>query len=203
MLDWLCTKMAKPPTIIVPGRNSAAPSVSPKPVFALVTTKTGITGRKTGVALNTGSSPRITGFPLTAAASVSREHTPCVQSVKDTTPALRRLDRNDYGCVTAPARQISIRWPTSPPWRLRWPPFCTVLTPTVLPNSFGVPPDLPVPYLFQARGLPRYGFCALEIPLNSFASHLPVCRLLLPTVLLISYCVIMVIDLKGGKVYVI
>ena len=164
MLDWLCTKMAKPPTIIVPGRNSAAPSVSPKPVFALVTTKTGITGRKTGVALNTGSSPRITGFPLTAAASVSREHTPCVQSVKDTTPALRRLDRNDYGCVTAPARQISIRWPTSPPWRLRWPPFCTVLTPTVLPNGFGVPPDLPVPYLFQARGLPRYGFCALEMP---------------------------------------
>ena len=112
--DWPCTKMAKPPTIIVPGRNSAAPSVSPKPVFALVTTKTGITGRKTGVALNTGSSPRITDFPLTAAASVSREHTPCVQSVKDTTPALRHLGRNDYGCVTAPARQTSIRWPTSP-----------------------------------------------------------------------------------------
>ena len=48
MLDWLCTKMAKPPTIIVPGRNSAAHSVSPKPAFALVTTKTGITGRKIG-----------------------------------------------------------------------------------------------------------------------------------------------------------
>ena len=29
-------------------RNSAVPSVSPRPVFALVTTKTGITGRKTG-----------------------------------------------------------------------------------------------------------------------------------------------------------
>ena len=76
MLDWLCTKMARPPTIIVPGRNSAAPSASPKPVFALATTKTGITGRKTGGALNTGSPPRITDFPLTAAASVSREHTP-------------------------------------------------------------------------------------------------------------------------------
>ena len=107
---------------------------------------------------------RITGFPLTAAASVSREHTPCVQSVKDTTPALRRLDRNDYGCATAQARQTSTHWPTSPPWRLHWPPFCMVLTPTVLPNSFGVPPDLPVPYLFQARGLPRCGFCALEMP---------------------------------------
>lgn len=111
---WLCTKMAKPPTIIVPGRNSAAPSASPKPVFALVTTKTGITGRKTGAVRNTRPFQTITGFPLTAAASVSREHTPCVQSAKDTTPALRRLDRNDYGCVTVPARQISIRWPTSP-----------------------------------------------------------------------------------------
>ena len=44
------------------GRNTAAPSASPKPVFALVTTKTGITGRRTGAALNTGSSPRITDF---------------------------------------------------------------------------------------------------------------------------------------------
>ena len=35
---------------------------------------------------------------------------------------------------------------------------------TVLPNSFGVPPDLSFPYLLQARGLPRYGFCALETP---------------------------------------
>ena len=39
-----------------------------------------------------------------------------------------------------------------------------VLTPTVLPSSFGVPPDLSFPYLLQARGLPRYGFCALEMP---------------------------------------
>ena len=93
----------------------AAHSVSPKPAFALVTTKTGITGRKTGVALNTGSSPRITGFPLTVAASVSREHTPCVQSASVTIPALRRLDRNGCGCATAPARQTSTHWPTSPP----------------------------------------------------------------------------------------
>jgi hypothetical protein len=45
-----------------------------------------------------------------------------------------------------------------------WPLFCTALTPTVLPNSFGVPPDLSFPYLLQAQGLPRYGFCALEMP---------------------------------------
>ena len=48
-----------------------------------------------------------------------------------------------------------------------------VLTPTVLPNSFGVPPDLSFSCLLQVRGLPRYGFCALEMPLNSFDSHLP------------------------------
>ena len=62
------------------------------------------------------------------------------------------------------ARRTSIRWPTSPLWLLRWPLFCPALTPTVLPNSFGVPPDLPFPYLFQVRGLPRYSFCALEMP---------------------------------------
>ena len=56
-LGWLCTRMAKPPTMIVPGRNSAARSASPKPVFALATTKTGTTERKTGAARNTGSLP--------------------------------------------------------------------------------------------------------------------------------------------------
>ena len=111
MLDWLCTRMAKPPTMDVHARNSAVPSVSPKPVFALVTTKTGITGRRTGVALNTGSSPRITGFPLTAAASVSREHTPCVQSASVTIPVSNPQVRNACGCATAPARQTSTHGP--------------------------------------------------------------------------------------------
>ena len=86
-----------------------------KPVFALVTTKTGITGRKTGVALNTGSSPRITGFPLTVAASVSREHTPCVQSVSVTILASNPQVRNGCGCAMEPARQTSIRWLISLP----------------------------------------------------------------------------------------
>ena len=61
-----------------------------------------------------------------------------------------------------------------------------VLTPTVLPNSFSVLPDLSFPYLFQVRGLPRYGFCALEMP---GALLIPICLVrglrLLP-VLLIS-----------------
>ena len=160
-----CTKMARPPMAEGEfGRNSAVRSASPKPVFALAATRIGITARKTEAARNIRPFQMITDFPLTAAASVSREHTPCIQSVSVTIPALRRLDRNDYGCVTAQARQTSTHWPTSPPWRLRWPPFCMVLTPTVLPNSFGVPPDLPVPYLLQARGSPCYGFCALEMP---------------------------------------
>ena len=161
MLDWLCTKMAKPPTIIVPGRNSAAHSVSPKPVFALVTTKTGITGRKTGVALNTGSSPRITGFPLTVAASVSREHTPCVQSVSVTIPALRRLDRNGCGCATAQARRTSIHWPISPLRLLRWPPFCTALTPTAHPNHSGEALKVCSHTAFFARFSTGLVFCAL------------------------------------------
>ena len=61
-----------------------------------------------------------------------------------------------------------------------------VLTPTVLPNSFGVPPDLSFPYLFQARGLPRYGFCALEMPQALLIPICLVCGLLLLPVLLIA-----------------
>lgn len=127
-----------------------------------------------------------TGFPLAAAVSILNGLTPCVQSAKDTIPASNPQVRNGCGCAAAQARRTSTRWLISLPWQLRWPPFCTALTPTVLPNSFGVPPDLPFPYLFQVRGLPRYGFCALEMPLNSFVSHLPVCGLLLLPVLLIS-----------------
>ena len=148
----------------VPGRNSAAHSVSPKPVFALATTKTGTTARKTGAARNTRPFQTITGFPLTAAASILNGLTPCGRSVSVTIPASNPQVRNACGCAMEPARQTSTHWLIFPLWQLRWPPFCTALTPIVLPNSFGVPPDLSFPYLFQARGLPRYGFCALETP---------------------------------------
>ena len=106
--------MAKPPTIIVPGRNSAAPSASPRLVFAPVTTKTGTMGRKTGAARNIKSFPMTTDFPLTVAASVSREHTPCVQSASVTILASNPQVRNGCGCVTETAQQTSIHWPTSP-----------------------------------------------------------------------------------------
>ena len=163
-LGWLCTRMARPPTMGVPARNTAAPSASLRLVFALAATRIGTTARRTGAARNTRPFPMTTGFPLTAAVSILNGLTPCGRSVSVTIPASNPQVRNGCGCVTETARQTSIRWPTSPLWLLRWPPFCTALTPTVLPNSFGVPPDLPFPYLFQVRGLPRYGFCALETP---------------------------------------
>ena len=129
-------------------RNSAVPSASPRLVFALAATRIGTTARKTGAARNTRPFQQTTDFPLTAAVSILNGLTPCGQSAKDTIPASNPQIRNGCGCVTETARQTSIRWPISLPWRLRWPPFCLALTPTVLPNRFGVPPDLPFPYLF-------------------------------------------------------
>ena len=96
-------------------RNSAAHSVSPKPVFALATTRTGITGRKTGAARNIRPFQTITDFPLTAAASVSRGHTPCVQSASVTILASNPQARNGCGCAMKPARRTSIRWLISLP----------------------------------------------------------------------------------------
>ena len=96
------------------GRNTAAPSASPKPAFAPATTKTGTMGRKTRVVPSIRPFQQTTDFPLTGNACVLSVSMPCVQSVKDTTPALRRLGRNDYGCAMEPARQTSIRWLISP-----------------------------------------------------------------------------------------
>ena len=109
-----CTKMAKPPTIIVPGRNTAARSVNPKPANVPATTRTGITGRKTGAARNTRPFQTITGFPLTGNACVLSVSMPCVQSVSVAIPVSNPQVRNGCGCVAEPARQTSIRWPTSP-----------------------------------------------------------------------------------------
>ena len=87
MLGWLCTRMARPPTMGVPARNAAAPSASPKPVFAPVTTKTGTTARRTGAARDTRPFQTITDFSLTAAVSISSGLTPCGRSVSVTIPA--------------------------------------------------------------------------------------------------------------------
>ena len=98
----------------VPARNTAARSASPRPAFAPATTKTGTTARKTGAARNIKPFPMTTDFPLTVAASVSREHTPCVQSASVTILASNPQVRNGCGCAMETARQTSIRWPTSP-----------------------------------------------------------------------------------------
>ena len=73
------------------------------------------TARKTEAARNIKPFPMTTDFPLTVAASVSREHTPCVQSVSVTIPASNPQVRNGCGCAMEPARQTSIRWLISLP----------------------------------------------------------------------------------------
>ena len=114
--DWLCTRMAKPLMAEgESGRNTAAPSASPSPVFALVTTKTGTTARKTGAVRNIRPFPMTTGFPLTAAVSISSGLTPCGRSVSVTIPASNPQVRNGRGCATASARRTSTHWLISMP----------------------------------------------------------------------------------------
>ena len=135
--DCLCTRMARPPTTIVPARNSAVPSANPKRARVPAATKIGTTRRKTGAALNTRPFQTITGFPLTADASVSRGHTPCGRSASVTIPASNPQVKNGCECATAQARRTSTHWLISLPWRLRWPPFYMVLTPTAHPDHLG------------------------------------------------------------------
>ncbi len=132
-----CTRMARPPTMGVPARNTAVPSASPKPVFALVTTKTGTTARRTGAARDTRLFQTITDFSLTAAVSISSGLTPCGRSVSVTIPASNPQVRNGCGRATAQVQRISTHWLTSLLWLLLWPPFCPALTPTVHPNHPG------------------------------------------------------------------
>ena len=104
----LCSRMARPPMAEGgSGRNTAAPSASPKPVFALVTTKTGTTGRRTEAARNTRPFQTITDFPLTAAVSILNGLTPCGRSVSVTIPASNPQVRNGCGCAMAQARRTS------------------------------------------------------------------------------------------------
>ena len=112
---WLCTRMARPPTMGVPGRNSAAPSASPKPVFALVTTKTGTTARGTGDAPNIRPFQQTTDFPLTGNACILSVSMPCVQSVSVITPALRHLVKKGSGFEMAAVLLISTHWLISLP----------------------------------------------------------------------------------------
>ena len=109
-----CTRTAKRPTMGVPARNTAVRFASPKAVFALVATRIGTTARRIGAARNIRPFPMTTGFPLTAAASTLNGLTPCGQSASVTILASNPQVRNSCECAMEPARQTSIRWPTSP-----------------------------------------------------------------------------------------
>lgn len=114
--DWPCTKMARPPMAEGgSGRNTAAPSASPKPVFALVTTKTGTTARGTGAAPNIRPFQQTTDFPLTGNACILSVSMPCVQSVSVITPALRHLVKKGSGFEMAAVLLISTHWLISLP----------------------------------------------------------------------------------------
>ena len=114
--DWLCTKMARPPMAEGGfGRNTAARSASLRPVFALVTTRIGTMGRKTGAAPSIRPFQQTTDFPLTGNACVLSVSTPCVQSVSVTIPVSNPQVRNDCGCAMAQAQRTSTRWLISPP----------------------------------------------------------------------------------------
>ena len=113
-LGWLCTRMARPPTMGVPARNTAAPSASLRLVFALAATRIGTTARRTGAARNIRPFPMTTDFPLTAAVSTLNGLTPCGRSVNVTILVSNPQVRNGCGCVTAQAQRTSIRWLISP-----------------------------------------------------------------------------------------
>ena len=113
---WLCTRMVRPPMAKGgSGRNTAAPSASPKPVFALVTTKTGTTARGTGDAPNIRPFQQTTDFPLTGNACILSVSMPCVQSVSVITPALRHLVKKGSGFEMAAVLLISTHWLISLP----------------------------------------------------------------------------------------
>ena len=88
-------------------RNTAAPSTSPKPVLALVTTKTGAMGRKTGAAPSIRPFQHTTDFPLTGNACVLNVSMLCVQKVSVIIPVLRHLVKKDFGFEMAAVLLIS------------------------------------------------------------------------------------------------
>ena len=66
------------------GRNTAAPSASPKPVFAPAITRTGITARRTVAVPSIRPFQQTTDFPLTGNACVLSVSMLCVQNVSVT-----------------------------------------------------------------------------------------------------------------------
>ena len=89
------------------GRNTAAPSASPKPVFAPAITITGITARRTVAVPSIRPFQQTTDFPLTGNACVLSVSMLCVQNVSVTIPVLRHLVKKDFGFEMAAVLLIS------------------------------------------------------------------------------------------------
>ena len=111
----LCTKTANSLIMAELVRNTAVRSDDLKHPSVLAITSVGTMERKIVAVPNMLLFLMITDFPLTVAASVSRGHTPCVQSASVTIPASNPQVRNGCGCAMEPARQTSIRWLISLP----------------------------------------------------------------------------------------
>lgn len=89
------------------GRNTAAPSASPKPVFAPAITRTGITARRTVAVPSIRPFQQTTDFPLTGNACILSVSMLCVQNVSVTIPVLRHLVKKDFGFEMAAVLLIS------------------------------------------------------------------------------------------------
>lgn len=114
--------------------------------------------------------PQTTGFPLTAAVSISNEHMLCGQSVSAIIPASNLRGRNGCRYATAQVRQNSIHWHISLHWRLPWPLFCLVRTPAAQQNPSDGLPDHPQYCLSQSRLSAGTGFCT---PFSGHSAFLP------------------------------
>ena len=96
-----CTRTARRQIMVVPDKNTAVLSDSPKPDNVPAITETGITARKTEDVPNTKPFRMITDFLLTEAACRSNEPMLCGLSVNVIIHASNAPDRNASGFTTA------------------------------------------------------------------------------------------------------
>lgn len=96
-----CTRTARRQIMVVPDKNTAVLSDSPKPDNVPAITEAGITARKTEDVPNTKPFRMITDFLLTEAACRSNEPMLCGLSVNVIIHASNAPDRNASGFTTA------------------------------------------------------------------------------------------------------
>lgn len=131
----------------VPARNTAVRSASPRPVFVLITTKTGTTARRTEAARNTRPFQTIIDFPLTAAVSVLNGLTPCGRNVSVIIPALR----HQYILSSLVSRDLISKYRKSKLgvlWSILTPLGLVLIVGAVYSIIFGADPKEFIPSLF-------------------------------------------------------